>query len=53
MAIGVSLFMLLEYWLGKTTLIKPGSTLEVILSGVKKVLEIIGFKKPVDHKSLK
>lgn len=29
-----SIFMLVEYWLGKTTWVKPGSTLEVILKTV-------------------
>jgi len=38
------MYMCMEYWLGKTELVKPGSTLEVIFSGVKKVLELLGFK---------
>lgn len=52
MAIVVSLYMLLEYWLGKTSLVKPGSTLEVILSGIKKALELVGVGKK-DPKLLK
>lgn len=40
------LFLCVEYWLGKTTMVKPGSTLEVILSGIKKVLEFLKIKKP-------
>jgi hypothetical protein len=40
----VFVLMVVEYWLGKTDLVKPGSTLEVVLSGVKKV---VGFLKGV------
>lgn len=40
------LYMLVEYFLGKTNLVKAGSALELILNGVKKVLEGIGVKKP-------
>lgn len=39
------LFLALEFWLGKTELVKPGSTLEVILSGIKSVLEFLRLKK--------
>ena len=42
----VSLDWLLEYWLGKTDMVVPGSKLEIVLSGVKKILEFIGLKKP-------
>lgn len=45
-SIGVFLFMVVEYWLGKTDMVKAGSTLEVILNVVKKALEAIGIKKP-------
>jgi len=45
-AILMSLWILLEYWLGKTTLIKPGSTLEIVLSSAKKLLEMLGIVKP-------
>ncbi len=38
----VFILMVVEFWLGKTEVVKPGSTLEVILSGIKKV---IGFAK--------
>ncbi len=45
----VFVLMVVEYWLGKTELVKPGSTLEVVLSSVKKVIDflktIIGQKK--------
>lgn len=47
-----AVYMLLEYWLGKTTLVKPGSTLEAILLGVKKLLELFGLGKK-DPKLLK
>lgn len=33
-------FVLLEYWLGKTNLIEAGSTLEVILNFLKKIVGI-------------
>ncbi len=42
----ISLDWLLEYWLGRTDLIKSGSKLEIVLSGVKKILEFVGLKKP-------
>jgi hypothetical protein len=44
-AILVSLWILLEYWLGKTDMVKPGSSLEAIMMGIKKLLEMFGFKK--------
>lgn len=52
-SIGVSLWMLLEFWLGKTEVIKPGSTLEVVLSGAKRVLELFGLKKKQEEPSIK
>jgi uncharacterized membrane protein len=52
MAVIGALYVLLEYWLGKTTLVKPGSTLEAILSGIKKLLELFGLGKK-DPKILK
>jgi hypothetical protein len=44
----VALFLLLavEFWLGKSELVKPGSTVEVVLVGIKKVLEFLKIKKP-------
>jgi uncharacterized membrane protein len=45
-AVAGALYVLIEYWLGKTTLVKPGSELEVVLSGIKKVLELLGLIKP-------
>lgn len=45
-AIGLFLLMVTEFWLGRTSLVKAGSTLEAIFSGVKKVLEVLGIKKP-------
>jgi hypothetical protein len=38
----VFILLVVEFWLGKTEVVKPGSTLEVILAGMKKV---IGFLK--------
>jgi len=40
-AIGFFLLMALEYWLGKTEVVKPGSTLEAILLGAKKLLDLV------------
>jgi hypothetical protein len=44
----VFLLMVTEYWLGKTELVKPASTVEVALLAFKKVLDfvkgILGFK---------
>jgi hypothetical protein len=37
----VFILVVVEYWLGKTDVVKPGSTLEVILSGIKKVIDFI------------
>jgi len=44
--IGGFLYMTIEYWLGKTTLVAPGSVLAVILASIKKVLELLKIKKP-------
>ncbi len=44
--IGGFLYLTVEYWLGKTEMVKAGSTAEVILSGLKKVLEFLKIKKP-------
>lgn len=43
MAVVGFLFLSIEYWLGKTELVKAGSTVEVILSSISKVLS---FFKP-------
>lgn len=45
-AVAVFLLMSLEYWLGKTEVVKPGSTLEAILMGVKKILDLVFKPKP-------
>jgi len=45
-AIGVCLLLVVEYWLGKSELVKAGSTIEAVMNGVKKVLEVLGIKKP-------
>lgn len=45
-AVAVFLLMSLEYWLGKTELVKPGSTLEAILTGIKKILDLVFKPKP-------
>lgn len=52
--IAVALFLneAIEYWLGKTSLIKSGSKVELILSGIKKLLELFGIGKK-DPKILK
>lgn len=42
------LFLAIEYWLGKTDLVKPGSTVEVILSSLAKVLEFLKLKPKPD-----
>jgi len=44
--IGGFLYMTIEYWLGATSLVKPGSVLAVILEGIKKALELLKIKKP-------
>lgn len=44
-AILISVWMLLEYWLGRTDVVRSGSTLETILNVFKKILELFGFKK--------
>lgn len=40
-SVGFFLLMALEYWLGKTEVVKPGSTLEAILLGAKKLLDLV------------
>lgn len=40
-AIVVFVLLAVEYWLGKTEMVKPGSTVEVVLNGIKKVLGFI------------
>jgi len=40
------LFLAIEYWLGKTELVKPGSTVEVVLRSIQSVLEFLRLKKP-------
>ena len=45
-AVLVFLLLVVEFWLGKTTLVKPGSTLEAIFLGIKKFLELLKIKKP-------
>ena len=37
----VFMLVVVEYWLGKTDVVKPGSTLEMILATVKKVAEFL------------
>ena len=37
----VTLLLAVEYWLGKTDMVKPGSTLEAILNGLKYLLEML------------
>jgi len=37
----VFVLVVVEYWLGKTELVKPGSTLEVVLSAIKKVIDFL------------
>jgi len=46
MSIAGFLFLAIEYWLGKTELVKPGSTVEAVLRGVASVLEFLKLKKP-------
>ena len=53
MAVATAVLLLVEYWLGKTNLVKPGSTLEVVLTLLKKLLELFGIKKPEDVNKLK
>lgn len=40
-SVGFFLLMALEYWLGKTETVKPGSTLEAVLIGAKKLLNLV------------
>lgn len=42
--VGAFLYMCLEFWLGRSEYVKAGSTLEAIMNGVKKVLEVLGIK---------
>ena len=42
----VAVLLVVELFLGKTELVKAGSTLELILNGIKKVLEFLKIKKP-------
>lgn len=44
--IGGALYLLIEYFLGVTDLVKSGSTLELVLNGIKKALEFLKIKKP-------
>jgi uncharacterized membrane protein len=44
-SIALFLLMVVEFWLGRSNLVKPGSTLEAILLSIKKVLELIGKAK--------
>lgn len=44
--IGGALFLLVEYFLGVTGLVKSGSTLELVLNWIKKILEFLKIKKP-------
>lgn len=37
----VFLLMVTEFWLGRTDLVKPASTIEVALLGAKKVLDFV------------
>jgi hypothetical protein len=37
----VFILMCVEFFLGKTELVKPGSTIEVVLVGIKKVLDFV------------
>lgn len=45
--ISVAVYSLLEYWLGKTTLVKPGSAIEAILL----VPTLFKKEKPSDGKT--
>ena len=38
-------YMGIEFILGKTTFVKAGSVLELILNGIKKGLEMVGVKE--------
>jgi hypothetical protein len=44
--IGGFLYLAVEFWLGKTDLVKSGSTLELVLNWIKKILEFLKIKKP-------
>jgi hypothetical protein len=37
----VFLLMCVEFWLGKTDVVKAGSTIELILNSIKKVLDFV------------
>jgi hypothetical protein len=41
-----ALYLLVEYFLGVTDLVKSGSTLELVLNWIKKILEFLKIKKP-------
>lgn len=38
-------YMLVEYFLGKTEIVQAGSVLEMVLNSIKWVLEKLGIKK--------
>jgi hypothetical protein len=40
-----ALYVIVEFILGKTTLVKPGSVLELVLSGIVKILQALGVVK--------
>jgi hypothetical protein len=44
--IAAFIYMSVEFWLGRTDVVKPGSVLAVILAGIVKVLEFLKIKKP-------
>ena len=41
-----AVYVLIEFFLGKTNLVKAGSVLELVLNGAKKILNAFGVKKP-------
>jgi hypothetical protein len=45
MLVGGAVYMSLEYWLGKTDKVKAGSTLELVLSGLKAGLAVVLGRK--------
>lgn len=45
-----ALYVLIEYFLGKTDLVKPGSVLEAVLLGFIKVFEALGLVKKEEPK---
>jgi hypothetical protein len=46
LVIGGAVYLLVEYFLGRTELVKAGSTLELVLNWIKKILELLKIKKP-------